>query len=280
MRKITSRIFTTIGLCLLILGLIFSAFPSQGYAEDLELIGKDIGLAIEPANERLFDLRNLNPGDTKSAKLTIKNNYSDPFNLYMRAERMGELPTEGEADLFNILVITVTLRGEKIYEGPIKGFATSNISLGKFNSGSREDLVATVHLPGAETGNEYQGKAVDVKWIFIAESISPPPEEPDDPDKPDKPEKPDKPDKPIEEPEEEIPDAGEPEEPGKPEEPEEPIEESEENIPDIGDEEEPKEEPEDKPVLPKTGELPLELFYVTGSLMVLAGVFINPKNKK
>lgn len=82
MRKIISRIFTTIGLCLLILGLIFSAFPSQSYAEDLELIGKDIGLVVEPANERLFDLRNLNPGDTKSAKITIKNNYKYPFNLY------------------------------------------------------------------------------------------------------------------------------------------------------------------------------------------------------
>lgn len=271
MRKIISRIFTTIGLCLLILGLIFSAFPSQSYAEDLELIGKDIGLVVEPANERLFDLRNLNPGDTKSAKITIKNNYKYPFNLYMRAERMGEAPPKEEADLFDILVITVTLRGEKIYEGPIKGFATSNISLGKFNSGSREDLVATVHLPGPETGNEYQGKNVDVKWIFIAESISPPPpDDPDDPDEPEKPKEPEKPEEPIEEPVEEIPDEGEPEEP------EEPIEEPEEEVPDIGEEE----EPEEKPELPKTGELPLELFYVTGSLMVLAGVFINPKNKK
>jgi len=27
-----------------------------------------------------------------------------------------------------------------------------------------------VHLPGPETGNEYQGKSASVKWIFIAQA--------------------------------------------------------------------------------------------------------------
>lgn len=61
MNKILSRVFTTIGFSLIILGLIFHSFPSQSYAEDLELIGKDIGLVVEPENTRLFDLTNLNP---------------------------------------------------------------------------------------------------------------------------------------------------------------------------------------------------------------------------
>ena len=44
-----------------------------------------------------------------------------------------------------------------------------------------------VHLPGSETGNEFQGKSVDVKWIFTAQADELEPEEPDEPKDPDKP---------------------------------------------------------------------------------------------
>lgn len=277
MKRILSRIFTTLGFSLIILGLIFHSFPSQSYAEDLELIGKDIGLVIEPENTKLFDLSNLNPGDTKTAKLTIKNNYRNPFSLYMRAERMGELPGEGEVDLFDILTITVKLRGEVIYEGPIKNFAVSSIYLGKFNPGSVKELIAEVHLPGPETGNEYQGKSAEVKWIFIAESSSPPPD--DDDDKPDKPGKPtEKPEeKPVEVPVEEVPE-GEPEVPI-----EEPIEEPEEpeEIVDVPEGDVPIDKPDtpkDKPKIPKTGELPTQIFYISGSILVVLGIYMNRKN--
>ncbi|WP_236915150.1 LPXTG cell wall anchor domain-containing protein [Clostridium sp. Cult2] len=279
MKKSLSKIFTTIGFSLIIAGLIFSSFLSTIYAADLELIGKDTGLVVEPANERLFDLTNLNPGDTKTAKITIKNNYNNPFNLYMRAERMGEAPADG-ADLFDILILTVTLKGNKIYEGPIKDFATSNIALGRFNTGSNEELIATVHLPGPETGNEYQGKSVDVKWIFIAESIAPPGDDPGDSDEPWEPPvtirdeevpagEPKAPEKPIEEPKEPIEEPEEPEVPEEPiEEPEEPIEEIEEEI------------PEGIPMLPKTGEASLVLFYILGGAMVLLGLGLGFKKKE
>lgn len=284
MKRILSQIFTTLGFSLIIVGLIFSTFPSRIYAADLELIGKDVGLVVEPTGERLFDLKNLNPGDTKIAKLSIKNNYTNSFNLYMRAERMGEVPVE-DVDLFDILTLKVTLRGITIYEGPIKDFAKSNISLGRFNRGANEELIATVHLPGPETGNEYQGKSVDVKWIFIAESITPPGGGDSDP--PGEPWEP-----PVEIEDNEIP-KGKPE----PEEPieeliEEPVEETEEEI---EEEEIPKGEPEpeepieeieeeeipkDKPVLPKTGELPLMVFYISGVAMVLLGIGLGDKKKK
>ena len=283
MKRILSRIFTTIGFCLIILGLIFHSFPSPSYAEDLELIGKEIGLVVEPENTKLFNLSNLNPGDTETAALTIRNNYRDPFSLYMRAERMGDIPTEREADLFDILTITVKLRGEVIYEGPIKNFAKTSIYLGKFNSGSVGELVATVHLPGPETGNEYQGKSAEVKWIFIAESSTQPPDDDDEPDKPDKPDKPtEKPEeKPIEVPVEEVP-KGEPEKPIEEpvEEPEEPIDEPEEIV-DVPEEEVPKDKPdtlEEKPKIPKTGELPIQLFHVSGSILIVLGIYMNRKN--
>ncbi|WP_026896142.1 hypothetical protein [Clostridiisalibacter paucivorans] len=164
--------------CLTITVVILSVITINGnilnnrtytYAEDLEIIGEDLGLIIEPSGEKLFDLSNLNPGDRKSAKLTIKNNYEDPFNLYMTAEKVGEIE---KIDLFDQLELEITYQGDKIFEGIIKDFATENISLGKIDRGDIEELEAEIHLPGSETGNEFQGKSLEVKWIFTAESKS------------------------------------------------------------------------------------------------------------
>lgn len=164
--------------CLTITVVILSVITINGnilnnrtytYAEDLEIIGEDLGLIIEPSGEKLFDLSNLNPGDRKSAKLTIKNNYEDPFNLYMTAEKVGEIE---KIDLFDQLELEITYQEDKIFEGIIKDFATENISLGKIDRGDIEELEAEIHLPGSETGNEFQGKSLEVKWIFTAESKS------------------------------------------------------------------------------------------------------------
>lgn len=287
MKKILSRIFTTLGFSFIIAGLIFSTFPSHSYAEDLELIGKDIGLVVEPSDTRLFDLNRLNPGDTEEAKIIIKNNYSSPFQLYMRAERMSPPPEEGLGDLFEQLILTVYLKDIEIYSGPMKDYAISNISLGMFNPGDVKKLKAIVHLPGLETGNEFQDATVEVKWLFIAQADKGP-DKPDEPDEPDKPDKPDKPWIPPKEPGKPV----EPTKPGELLEPEEPIEEIEEDEIPIGEPEvetpsESKEEPQEKekiskekPKLPKTGEAPLMFFYITGTLMVLLGIGLESKNKK
>jgi LPXTG-motif cell wall-anchored protein len=204
----------------------------------------------------------------------------------MRTERMSPPPEEGLGDLFEQLLLTVYLKDTEIYSGPMKDYATSNISLGMFNPGDVKDLKAIVHLPGLETGNEFQDATVEVKWIFIAQADK-------GPDKPDKPDKPDEPDEPW------IP----PKEPDKPAETTKPGElpESEEPIEEIEDEEvptgepevkipdEPEEEsqekveekiPKGKPKLPKTGEAPLMFFYISGTLMVLLGIGLESKNKK
>ncbi len=54
------------------MGTIGTFGMNVSYAEDLELIGKELGLVVEPSSTKLFDLSNLNPGDTKEAKITIK----------------------------------------------------------------------------------------------------------------------------------------------------------------------------------------------------------------
>lgn len=274
MKRFFSKIMIFLGIFSLVMGTIGTFGMNVSYAEDLELIGKELGLVVEPSSTKLFDLSNLNPGDTKEAKITIKNKYTSPFQLYMRTERMSEVPTEGEPDMFKQLIITVYLGDKLVYSGSMMDFATSNISLGKFNGNANMELKTVVNLPGPETGNEFQGKGVDVKWIFIAQADKPedPYEPPEDPYEPPKdPTPPTTSEEPIEEPEEPI---------------EEEIidEEIPEDIPEIL--EEPIEEiieeevPKDQPKMPKTGEISPIIYYSLGTLFLGLGIGARDKKKK
>lgn len=280
MRKLLSKTFIFLGVLSLVLGTFNIAGQSISYAEDLELRGTNLGLEIIPTTSRLFDLQNLNPGDNKQGKITIKNNYVSPFNLYMKTERMSPSPVEGEVDLFDQIILTVYLRGSVVYSGPMKDFATSSIFLGVFNPNDIEDLEATISLPGPETGNEFQGKGVDVKWIFIATSEGPPvtPEPPIRPTPtppttvtvipivtplavPEPPEE-------IEITEEEIP-LGVPEI----------LQETEEVEEEIIEEIEEEKIPLGIPKLPKTGELSPMMFYGAGMLFILMGLQLGLKKR-
>lgn len=153
--------------------MVFGVLPLGkyiGYADDLELIGNDSGLVIEPESSKLFDLSNLNPGDSQEAKITIRNDYEEAFQLFMRAERVDVLLGENEPDLLGQLESTIYLGEDQIYEGSISDFAMGILDLGKFESGNELELRAVVHLPGPETGNEFQGSSAEVKWQFIAQA--------------------------------------------------------------------------------------------------------------
>ncbi len=175
-----------LGVLLLVLGNIISYGMNISYAEDLELVGKEIGLEVIPTSSRLFDFTNLNPGDTFEAKVTIKNKYVLPFELFLRTQRLGSAPKEDEADLFKQLMLTVYLGDKQIYSGSMMEFAAAEISLGTIDKKESRELRAIVHLPGPETGNEFQKKNVDVKWIFTAQANQPDPEDPkpEDPKEP------------------------------------------------------------------------------------------------
>lgn len=175
MKRNLTRFFTCLGFSFLIVGLFISAFaPSKIYAADMELIGNGTGLEIIPESGKVFDITNLNPGDTAEANITMTNKYINVFELFMRAEQMNSSSPSGDgADLFEQLVLTVYLDNEKIYNGTMMDFATSNISLGKFRYNDTKKLRATICLPGVETGNEFQGKNTDIKWIFVAQLDGP-----------------------------------------------------------------------------------------------------------
>ena len=152
------KIILLLGIISFIIGDLISYGMNISYAEDLKLVGKNIGLEIIPESRRLFDLTNLNPGDTFEANLNIANKHTAPFELFMRTERMGDIPKGGEADLFKQLLLTVYLEESEIFSGSMMDYATSNISLGNFDRDDAKTLRAIVHLPGPETGNEFQDK--------------------------------------------------------------------------------------------------------------------------
>lgn len=160
-----------------VLVLLISASPVWALTTDMELVGEAAGLILAPAGGKLFDLRNINPGDTRQATLKIRNGYSKWYDLWMRAEDI----TAEEPSLFEVMELTVTYRDKEIYRGPVAGFARGTIYLGRFRPGESGELAVTVHLPGLETGNEFQGKSAGVKWVFTAQSSGEKPVEPGPP---------------------------------------------------------------------------------------------------
>lgn len=305
MKKKLSKTMIFLGIFSLIIGTFNMLAISKAYAINLQIVGDQEGLEVIPSGVGLFDLENLNPGDTKEEKIDIKNNYTSPFKVYMRTERKSPEPQIGEADLFNQLILTVYLGNTKIYSGSMEDYAPSNISLGNFNPNTAKTLRAIVYLPGRETGNEFQGKSLSVNWYFTAQlddSEEPEtPEEPEDsgtPTESNRPTRPSRPSRPeqsvppkeesIEEVEEEIPE-GIPEVVEPEDDPEIEIieEEVEQKLPESPKElekldiEDKEVEVDEKPLqskMPKTGELPVIIYYGLGTALV--GLGINTGRRK
>lgn len=146
----------------------------------------------------------------------------------------------------------------------MEGFAKDNTSLGNLYPKSEKELTAIVHLPGPETGNEFQGKSVEVNWIFTAEQRCQP-EEPEVPEEPEIPEVPELPDVPGDL---KIPD----------DEDEEIVEIIEDPIPVANIEAEPN-IPASSPKLPRTGAAPGVLYYAIGSLLLAIGIKMNKEEE-
>lgn len=298
MKKVFSKAMIFLGALSIIMGTVtaFAGKPSYANVNDLEVIGSELGLELKleakPNDTKLFDLKNLYPGATRQAKMDIKNRYTAPFQLSMRVERTSPVPIGEEADLFKQLILTVYLDDAIIHEGQMIDFAPSNVSLGNFNKNSEKELRAQVHLPGPETGNEFQGKTIDVKWIFTAEGgqYSPPDEDGDDDNKDNDPSYnppdgdstviiiPTKPDenketdnnppeiKPEEDKEEEkLNDLDKPDDPDRTENPDD-MKETEAD--------------ENKPIMPKTGQLSVGLYYALGSGLLGIGIASRKDKEK
>ncbi len=145
--------------------LVCTALPATAITTDLEIVGESEGLVVVPAGKNLFDLTNMNPGDSRQALIELRNDYTKCYDIWLRAEDVAM----DKPGLFEVMEMTVRYRGKPLYEGPVTGFAGGEgIYLGCFQPGESGVLAVAVELPGLKTGNEYQGESASVKWLFTA----------------------------------------------------------------------------------------------------------------
>ncbi|MBS4537471.1 LPXTG cell wall anchor domain-containing protein [Clostridium sp. D2Q-11] len=155
-----------IGLIILVIVLFFTTLTTTVFSDDVKIIREKEGLIVEPSTKS-FDLTTLKPGDTEKSKLTIINNGKDPLEVSIGLERVGK---KQKIDLFEQLELTLNYGSEQIYIGKMSDLEDMSISLGNLDIDTIKELVATIHLPGPETGNEYQNKEVEFNWVFTAKS--------------------------------------------------------------------------------------------------------------
>lgn len=157
--------------------LALTALPTAALAAGIEIIGEEAGLVLVPQKGVLFDLDNMSPGDTQQDSIKLKNSYSTWYHLWIQTEEI----TADEPSLFEVMELTVSYRGAVLYQGPVDGFAGEPLYLGRLEPGDSEEMLVAVHLPGAETGNEYQAKSASAKWIFTAQASEEIVVDPEDP---------------------------------------------------------------------------------------------------
>ena len=266
-----------LSLALIVSGLILQS-PSIAFAQNVIVDSDSEGLVVIPLGGKFFELNNMGPGDMPDdlktvdedalkGLITVTNSYTEPYEVFLSAERTSPIP-EG-ADLYDMLMLEVKFRGGTLNEKTelMKGFATSEISLGTFAPGDTQNIELGVSLPGEEMGNEYQGTSVDVLWTFRAVVPEPGPGPgpgpgPDDDD--------DDEDEPEDVPEEPVPLAVvEP----VPEEiiPEETVPLA---VPEVEEAIEEEPVPLAVPKLPRTGGMAPIFFYSAGAVLLGAGVVI------
>lgn len=134
---------------------------------NVELLGNANELVYIPDDDLFLQHPNMIPGDYIRRTLEIKNKHKYPYELFLRAERVS--PKE-EYDLLDKLDLKISYKDEVIYDEAVNGEdkLTKGISLGVFNPGQEENIIAEVKLDGASTGNEYKNKSAQIDWIFTA----------------------------------------------------------------------------------------------------------------
>ena len=291
-KRILKPIATIVLITALILSFSFILHKQEAYA--LVVVGEDYGLRAHVSDEEI-PTNNLNPGDTKSSVMTISNTGEVTSSLpaFLKTQITKRDLGLGGGDLDDRLNLTIRDPDDNVlYDGPISGL-DSALPLGDIIAGDPLDLTFLVHLPGAATGNAYQGASLHVKWTVITEyspvnTPTPTPTDTSPPDKTEPPEETNPPER-TEPPKKTVP----PERTQPPEVTFQPtatvpsVVIEEEDIP--GSEAEVSEISEvsldDEQVpggggLPKTGEIAPILFYTLGLLFVGLGIYLRRRKKK
>lgn len=183
-RRSPGSIALILGVMFLLAGLLLSIHPHYTFAGPADTDG-DQRCRITASPDALFKLGNLNPGDSYSRTLTIKNEGELPAYLWLTHEWVDGNPLPGEqGDLFSQLVMTISWRGITLYHGPLEGLEellNISIQIGPLRPGQSLDLDFDIFLPGQSTGNDFQGSTVTTRMIILTacgDGTEEPPEKP------------------------------------------------------------------------------------------------------
>lgn len=142
----------------------------------IEVEGSETGLRVK-ASDVLVPTDNLGPGDTKTSFMTISLDHDsivreNTLPVWLSGEiiesKPGKFVNGKRGHLEDVLEFTITHEnGTVLYnKGSASGLSTP-VVLGQIAKGESFNVYITVHLPGEETGNEYQSASLKVKWKVI-----------------------------------------------------------------------------------------------------------------
>ncbi len=165
-----------LGALMVILSLAMMFQPLFTWAlEQNELRG--CAFDVDP-KEHLFQLGNMNPGDTRHGTVTITKTGPSPGDIYFSLIHIDSdplYPTE-DFNLFKQLLLIIKQGDQELYNGPMFGGASPGDPLvfedfKPLVSMVQGDIVLLdffIILPGPTTGNEYQRAYLETELIFVS----------------------------------------------------------------------------------------------------------------
>jgi hypothetical protein len=174
MKKHSSKMVIT-GLLLVVLSLFMMFQPLFTWALEQENL-RGCAFEVDPT-EYLFQLGNMNPGDTYQGTVTVTKTGPSRGDIYFSWLYVsGNPPYPGENNLFEQLWLVIKQGDLVLYEGPMVGGSTPDEPLAiedfeyliSMNQGDVVLLDFFVTLPGSITGNLYQGAELETELIFVS----------------------------------------------------------------------------------------------------------------
>ncbi|MEK4849298.1 hypothetical protein NST04_05380 [Paenibacillus sp. FSL H7-0756] len=120
-----------------------------------------IKLTVNSHTTSTATMNNMQPGDTMASDYKIINDGNAPFDYAVAFQFRS-----GDADLYNILQMTLQKEGVILYSG-VMSEAPGVVTIGSLAGGEEEAIEMKVLFP-PEAGNEFQEKTVSVAFEFTA----------------------------------------------------------------------------------------------------------------
>ncbi|MDR0287188.1 MAG: hypothetical protein LBI03_05725 [Clostridiales bacterium] len=159
-------------LSVLLIAAVFSGTAVNAAAanlpNDVIIVDQD-GMSVSSDGQYLIDLPDLHPGDEFTKVLNISNLTSYSFSISMTAEPLTET---GPIELLNEIHLTLTMNGNQLYDGRVRGDEDVNmiqnaLDLGNYNSGDTGVLEISLKVdPDMQT--YYTKSEAFLKWNFVA----------------------------------------------------------------------------------------------------------------